>query len=77
MLEEIDLVRDLETELTQEDQETIYQAMSDFVKDYTYRKIYTYDSALVTRRWGYLAGFALLYALIALISLEFIDRDKR
>ncbi len=38
---------------------------------------YERDPFIITDCWSILAGFALLYAFIAMIALEFIDKDKR
>ena len=38
---------------------------------------YERDPFLITDCWMVLAGFAMLYALAAMIALEFIDQDKR
>lgn len=58
-------------------QEQLFQAVDEHVKNYTSRKIYRYDPKLVVTRWGYLLLFALAYGAISVVSLEFIDRDKR
>lgn len=39
--------------------------------------VYAFDAGNVLRCWGFLLLFIILYALIAVICLEFIDRDKR
>lgn len=81
MLEHVEVFQDFLAALTPEERAEVineeYESLKEFVHDYTYRKIYTYDADLILRRWGYLLAFSLLYALIAVISLEFIDRDKR
>ncbi len=81
MLAEIDGLQEALDELPQDVvkdvQEEGYALLQDFVHDYTYRRIYEYDASLVLRRWGYLVIFSLAYAAVAVISLEFIDRDKR
>lgn len=81
MLESIDSLQELMAELPKEDVEKIkaegYAMLQEFVHDYTWRNIYRYEAPLVVRRWGYLLLFSLAYALVAVISLEFIDRDKR
>lgn len=64
-----DMRKELETE--------IEDSLQDFLHKYTYRKIYSYEADLVLRRWGYLLLFIGAYALICVVSLEFIDRDKR
>ena len=38
---------------------------------------YRHDPGLVTEYWLTMCGFALLFAVLAVISLEFIDKDKR
>ncbi len=81
MLESIDGLQEILDEVPEEKlveiKEEGYALLEDFVHDYTYRKIYQYEESLVLRRWGYLLLFSLVYALAAVISLEFIDRDKR
>lgn len=53
------------------------KALESFLHDYTFRNIYKYEEELVTRRWLYLLAFSLVYILAAVLSLEFIDYDKR
>ncbi len=81
MLEEADDLQEILEELPEDVVQDIIRDgrsyLENFVHDYTYRKIYSYEASLVLRRWGYLALFALIYALAAVVSLEFIDRDKR
>lgn len=48
-----------------------------FTTEHTRRAIYNYDRDLVVRRWLYLLLFSFIYAAVALVSLEFIDHDKR
>lgn len=38
---------------------------------------YDYQLGNILKEWGILLAFALAYALIGMISLEFVDRDKR
>ena len=38
---------------------------------------YSHEPVLVAEYWLKMCGFALLFALLAVISLEFIDKDKR
>lgn len=77
MIRSIDQVRQIEEIMSEDTRQSAYEGIEKFLHDYTYRKIYEYKDELVTRRWGYLLAFAMVYALIAVISLEFIDRDKR
>ena len=42
-----------------------------------YKTDYAFDKHHVFKYWIYLAGFSLLFAGLAVISLEFIDKDKR
>lgn len=77
MFESIEGVEELMDLLPDKLTDNIHNAVESFLHDYTYRSIYEYKSELVYRRWGYLLVFAAAYALIAVISLEFIDRDKR
>lgn len=77
MIESVDLISELIDTLPDEMVEDAHTGIETFLHDYTYRSIYKYESILVTRRWLYLLGFAALYVLIAVVSLEFIDRDKR
>lgn len=39
--------------------------------------VYAFDPLNVLKCWGFLILFTVIYALIAVIFLEFIDRDKR
>lgn len=77
MFESIDGVQELKELLPDKITDKLHKNLESFLHDYTYRKIYSYEAELVYRRWGYLLIFALAYAVIAVISLEFIDRDKR
>ncbi|MCB6201728.1 ABC transporter permease [Extibacter muris] len=77
MFESIEGVEELMDLLPDKLTDDIHTAVERFLHDYTYRRIYEYKAELVYRRWGYLLAFAAAYALIAAISLEFIDRDKR
>lgn len=81
MLSEMELVQEAKEMLPEEavkkiDKE-VENELQKFLYKYTYRKIYTYDAGLVTRRWGYLIAFTTIYALVCVISLEFVDKDKR
>lgn len=49
----------------------------DMSSDMTYRKIYNYEPDLVTRRWLYLLGFAAAFSAFSILSLEFVDKDRR
>lgn len=51
--------------------------IEDMSAEMTYRKIYNFESELVTRRWLYLLGFAAVFGAFSMLSLEFIDKDKR
>lgn len=53
------------------------ETVSDMSAKMTYRKIYEYKAELVTRRWLYLLGFAVVFAAVSVLSLELIDHDKR
>ena len=81
MIKKIDAVKEIKEILpektVEEMDESIETGMQKFLHDYTYRKIYSYDPNLVLSRWGYLLLFIGIYAMICVISLEFIDRDKR
>lgn len=77
MFESIEGVDELIEILPDEFTQKVHKSVEKFLHDYTYRKIYNYEAELVYRRWGYLLIFSLAYALIAVISLEFIDRDRR
>lgn len=84
---EIDMLNDMEiiqevreilpAETMKQMDDTMYDELQKFLYDYTYRRIYEYKAEMVWKRWGYLALFTMLYALICVISLEFVDRDKR
>ena len=81
MLQELPIVQDakeiLPEEFVTKIETGMEESLQDFLHDYTYRKIYEYEEELVLRRWGYLLLFTAAYALVCVISLEFIDRDKR
>lgn len=81
MIEHMEMVQEVKAllpeEVNQEIGDAVKEELQAFLKDYTYRRIYRYDQKLVLNRWGYLAAFTMLYALVCVISLEFIDRDKR
>ena len=53
----------------------------DRIEEYTAEKLqveeYKYSRKNLLTCWGVLAGFSVLYALIGLIALEFVDKDKR
>lgn len=49
----------------------------DMSSDMTYLKIYNYEPDLVTRRWLYLIGFAVAFGAFSILSLEFVDKDRR
>lgn len=53
------------------------ETVADMSAKMTYRKIYQYKADLVTRRWLYLLGFAVVFAAVSVLSLELIDHDKR
>lgn len=84
---ELDMLRNMElvTELKEVVPSAIWKELDGAVEDelqkflheYTYRRIYEYEKELVTRRWGYLLAFIAIYGAICVVSLEFIDRDKR
>lgn len=77
MLKDVDGVEEILDILPDSVKDDAYKQYEKFLYDYTYRKIYKYDEDLVTRRWLYLLAFAMLYATAAVVSLEFIDKDKR
>ncbi|MDE5932397.1 MAG: hypothetical protein K2H40_07950, partial [Lachnospiraceae bacterium] len=41
------------------------------------RDVYAFESGHVMTAWGIIIGFALLYLIIGVVSLEFVDKDKR
>ena len=49
--------------------------MEDYIPIYV--SDYLYTTGHLMRMWGMLLAFTLLYGVIATISLEFVDRDKR
>ena len=55
--------------------------VKDRIESYTATKLYKeefeYSKENLLRCWGILALFAAVYALIGLIALEFVDKDKR
>jgi len=65
--------------------EELYDALDDesreLLEEYTsqYLRVehYDYDKDNILKEWGILLAFAVLYALIGAVSLEFIDHDKR
>lgn len=81
MLRNMDSVKELKELLPAESWESldgmVEDELQEFLHEYTYRRIYKYEKELVTRRWGYLLAFIAIYAAVCVISLEFIDRDKR
>ena len=81
IIQNIDAFNDIKAYLTPEDSATLEKAISDEVSvainRYTYRQIYEYKRSNVTKRWMYLILFTLVYAIVCVISLEFIDRDQR
>lgn len=77
MVEQIDGYDTLMEILPESVKEDVKEAFDDFLYKYTYRSYYKYEAKLVTRRWLYLLLFTLAYAVVCVISLEFIDRDKR
>lgn len=81
MLNEIEVVQEakelLPDKVVKSFDDALDEQLQSFLHKYTYRKIYDYKGELVWKRWGYLALFAAFYALICVVSLEFIDRDKR
>ncbi|MBR4719832.1 MAG: ABC transporter permease [Lachnospiraceae bacterium] len=40
-------------------------------------ELYAFDAVSVLRCWGFLVMFTVIYAAVAVICLEFIDKDKR
>lgn len=81
MLNEMELVQEMKELLPEETVKEMDDAVEDelqkFLYEYTYRRIYTYDPKFVIKRWGYLVLFTAIYALVCVISLEFVDKDKR
>lgn len=77
MIESMDGAGDLIELLPDSVTKRAREGLEEFLHDYTYRKIYTYEEKLVTDRWLYLLAFSAAYMLIAIVSLEFVDRDKR
>lgn len=77
MIENIEMVSKVMEFVPEDIKENAYEGFEKFLHDYTYRKIYEYKEESVTRRWGYLLAFSMIYLLIAVVSLEFIDKDKR
>lgn len=76
--EEINQIREmLPPDYVEQFDEALYAHIQEYLHEKTYRKIYEYKPELVLKRWGYLVIFTLIYGLICVISLEFIDRDKR
>lgn len=53
------------------------ETVSSMSSQMTYRKIYAFKSENVTDRWFYLLEFSAVFILVSIISLEFIDKDKR
>lgn len=52
-------------------------SLSDMSAQMTYKKIYEFKAENVTKRWLYLLEFSAVFILISIISLEFVDKDKR
>ena len=81
IIQNVQAFNDIKASLQPADAEAFENAVSKEINEtisrYTYRQIYDYKRSNVTKRWMYLVIFTLVYALICVISLEFIDRDKR
>ena len=41
------------------------------------RDVYAYESGHVINSWLVILGFSVLYLLVGIISLKFVDKDKR
>ena len=81
IIQNVQAFNDIKASLQPADAEAFENAVSKEINEtisrYTYRPIYDYKRSNVTKRWMYLVIFTLVYALICVISLEFIDRDQR
>lgn len=81
IIQNVQAFQDVKKNLSPKDAASFEEAVSKeigvAINRYTYRKIYEYKRSNVTNRWMYLVEFTLIYALICVISLEFIDKDQR
>lgn len=74
---QVDMIRKISPEASMLVDLIPEETIQEFAREQTYSVIYEYEEELVTRRWLYLVGFALAFAAVSVISLEFVDRDKR
>lgn len=73
MFRNIPVVSELYDALGEEEREDLEK----YTAQYLAVDHYDYQVENILREWGILLGFALLYAALGMISLEFVDRDKR
>ncbi len=73
MFRKIPAVKDLYSALSEEDREDL----EEYTAQYMAVADYDYQVNNILKEWAILACFAVLYALIGIISLEFVDYDKR
>ncbi len=73
MLRSIPAVEELYEALDAENRENLER----FTAQYLMVEQYDYRKENILKEWGILLAFALLYAGVGVVSLEFVDRDKR
>lgn len=73
MFRTIPAVQELYNMISEEDKESL----EEYTSQYLQVDHYTYERRNIIKEWGILLAFAALYALIGMISLEFVDHDKR
>lgn len=67
------VVQELYGALSEENKE----GLEEYTAQYLHVDHYEYRVENILKEWGILLGFALLYAGIGMVSLEFVDHDKR
>lgn len=84
MLKQSDYVKNLEDfgntidpDMVEELEDKIYENMLETVHENLKVKEYEAEKGNVLREWGILLAFALAYAAIGMIALEFVDKDHR
>lgn len=73
MFKNIPAVKEIYSALSEENKENLEKYTAEYMKVDSY----DYQVYNILKEWGILAGFAFLYALIGMVSLEFVDHDKR
>ena len=73
VFQNIPAVQELYNVLSDEDKE----GLEEYTAQYLRVEDYDYQVRNILKEWGILLAFALLYAVIGMVSLEFVDYDKR